>query len=123
MMAVGIEAVVRNKAKAAKKAAAALGVLSSGVKDKALLAMAEALIEHSGEILAANAKDMEAAKEKGTKASYLDRLQLTEARIEGMAEGLWQSASTAPSGPTAWKFAGCGCLWGLSASSMRPVPM
>ena len=69
MMSVGIEAVVRNKAKAAKKAAAALGVLSSGVKDKALLAMAEALIEHSSEILSANAKDMEAAKEKGTKAS------------------------------------------------------
>ena len=93
MMAVGIEAVVRNKARTAKKAAVTLGVLSSGVKDKALLAMAEALIEHSGEILAANAKDMEAAKEKGTKASYLDRLQLTEARIEGMAEGLRQTAA------------------------------
>ena len=93
MLAAGIEAVVKNKARMAKQAAAALGVLSSSVKDKALLSMADALLAHSQEILEANAKDMEAAKAKGTKASYLDRLKLTEARIEQMAEGLRQTAS------------------------------
>ena len=93
MLAADIEAAVRNKAQMAKKAAAALGTLSSEVKDKALLAMAEALIAHSGEILAANARDMEAARAKGTKASYLDRLQLTESRIGQMAEGLRQTAA------------------------------
>ncbi len=93
MLAAGIETVVRNKARMAKQAAAALGVLSSSVKDKALLAMADALLTHSKEILEANARDMEAAKAKGTKASYLDRLQLTEVRIEQMAEGLRQTAA------------------------------
>jgi len=83
---------VESKAKAAKKAAAKLGVVSTAVKNKALLAMADALLAKQEEILAANAKDMENAVAKGMRASMQDRLKLTIARIEGMADGLRQVA-------------------------------
>ena len=84
---------VETKARAAKKAAAKLGVVSTAVKNKALLAMAEALLDKQDSILAANAKDMEAAIAKGMRTSMQDRLKLTTARIEGMADGLRQVAS------------------------------
>lgn len=83
---------VKTKAAAAKKAAAKLAVTSTALKNKALLAMAEALLGKQEEILAANALDMERAAAKGMKSSMLDRLKLTEARIEGMADGLRQVA-------------------------------
>ena len=84
---------VKTKAAAAKKAAAKLAVTSTAVKNKALLAMAEALLGKQEEILAANALDMERAAAKGMKSSMLDRLKLTAARIEGMADGLRQVAN------------------------------
>ena len=84
---------VKTKAAAAKKAAAKLAVTSTAVKNKALLAMAEALLAKQEEILAANALDMERAAAKGMKSSMLDRLKLTVARIEGMADGLRQVAN------------------------------
>lgn len=84
---------VKTKAAAAKKAAAKLAVTGTAVKNKALLAMAEALLAKQEEILAANALDMERAAAKGMKSSMLDRLKLTEARIEGMADGLRQVAN------------------------------
>ena len=83
---------VKTKAAAAKKAAAKLAVTSTAVKNKALLAMAEALLAKQEDILAANALDMERAAAKGMKSSMLDRLKLTAARIEGMADGLRQVA-------------------------------
>ncbi len=84
---------VKTKAVAAKKAAAKLAVTSTAVKNKALLAMAEALLAKQEEILAANALDMERAAAKGMKSSMLDRLKLTAARIEGMADGMRQVAN------------------------------
>ena len=84
---------VKTKAAAAKKAAAKLAVTSTAVKNKALLAMAEALLAKQEEILAANALDMERAAAKGMKSSMLDRLKLTAARIEGMADDLRQVAN------------------------------
>ena len=84
---------VKAKAAAAKKAAAKLAVTSTAVKNKALLAMAEALLAKQEEILSANALDMERAAAKGMKSSMLDRLKLTAARIEGMADGLRQVAN------------------------------
>ena len=84
---------VKTKAAAAKKAAAKLAVTSTAVKNKALLAMAEALLAKQEEILAANAIDMEQAAAKGMKSSMLDRLKLTAVRIEGMADGLRQVAA------------------------------
>lgn len=84
---------VKAKAEAAHKAARALSVVSAAVKNKALLAMAEALLEKTDFIIEANGRDMQAARENGMKESMQDRLRLTPERIEGMAEGLRQVAA------------------------------
>lgn len=84
---------VRAKAEAAHKAACALGVVSAAVKNKALLAMADALLAKTDFIIEANYRDMQAARENGMKESMQDRLRLTPERIEGMAEGLRQVAA------------------------------
>lgn len=84
---------VRAKAEAAHKAACALGVVSAAVKNKALLAMADALLTKTDFIIEANDRDMQAARENGMKESMQDRLRLTPERIEGMAEGLRQVAA------------------------------
>lgn len=72
-------------AAAAKPAAAAL---ETDRKNSVLLRAAELLVKRNSEILVENEKDVETAKEKGMSQALLDRLKLTEARIEGMAEGL-----------------------------------
>ncbi len=77
--------------KEAKKAAPALLLLDTDQKNRALLSMADALILATPEILAANAQDMENAKEH-ISAVMLDRLCLTESRIIAMAEGIRQVA-------------------------------
>lgn len=84
---------VRAKAEAAHKAACALGVVSAAVKNKALLAMADALLAKTDFIIEANDRDMQTARENGMKESMQDRLRLTPERIEGMAEGLRQVAA------------------------------
>ena len=73
---------------AGAKAAAKLAVTGTAVKNAALLAMAAALEEKTEEILAANARDMEAAQAKGMRSSMLVRLKLTAERVAGMADGL-----------------------------------
>lgn len=83
---------VRRKAQAAHDAAVRMGILRSVEKNKALLAMADALLAHSEEILKANDEDMERARANGMKTSMQDRLRLTKERIAGMAEGLRQVA-------------------------------
>ncbi len=72
----------------AKEAARFLATASTTLKNEALLAMARALREAKGEILAANAVDMENGREQGLTAALLDRLLLTESRIEDMAAGV-----------------------------------
>lgn len=84
---------VRAKAEAAHKAACALGVVSAAVKNKALLAMADALLAKTDFIIEANDRDMQAARENCMKESMQDRLRLTPERVEGMAEGLRQVAA------------------------------
>jgi glutamate-5-semialdehyde dehydrogenase len=79
---------VLDAARRAKTAAAALAPLTRATKDAALLAMADALVAEQGRILAANALDVEAGRASGTSDSMLDRLSLTPARIEAMADGL-----------------------------------
>ncbi len=72
---------------AAKAAKTAVATLTSEQKNAALNAMADALLDHQEAILAANTQDMEAAR--GTIAQVmLDRLLLTPARIQGMAQGI-----------------------------------
>jgi glutamate-5-semialdehyde dehydrogenase len=75
---------------AAVRAKYELQKLSSEKKDRTLQAVAEALILHNSEILAANAKDVAAAQEKGMHSGLIDRLKLTEDRINAMAQGLMQ---------------------------------
>ena len=77
-------------AKSASREAAKLGTKA---KNRGLLAVANELVEERKLILQENAKDIEAAKVKGVKQSLIDRLALTEQRIEDMAEGLRQIAA------------------------------
>ncbi|GIQ67609.1 glutamate-5-semialdehyde dehydrogenase [Xylanibacillus composti] len=78
------------KAKMAKEASFALGVLSTEQKNQALLQMADHLITRQAEIIEANAEDLERGRQTGLSVSLLDRLALNESRIEAMAEGLRQ---------------------------------
>ena len=72
---------------AAKAAKVSVSCLSTGQKNAALEAMADALLRNEGKILQANAIDLE--KAKGTVSDVmLDRLLLTSARIAGMAKGI-----------------------------------
>ena len=73
---------------AARDAARALREASDAVKTKALKAAAGAIRTRKTEILAANAKDVDAAKAGGMAAAMLDRLTLNDARIEAMAKGV-----------------------------------
>jgi glutamate-5-semialdehyde dehydrogenase len=75
-------------AERAREAARVLRTLSTEAKDAALAAMADALIERTDEVLAANAADVEAAAADGTAESVLDRLRLDPARLAGVADAL-----------------------------------
>ena len=79
-----------NKGKKAKKVSFILSNLSTLEKNKGLNAMANSLVNNKEEILKANKIDLQASMEKGTSKSMLDRLALTEERIEGMSNGLRQ---------------------------------
>lgn len=70
-----------------------VGTLGTEVKNRTLLAAADALIAHEEELLAANASDMERAKAHNMPEGLQDRLRLTHERIAGMADGLRQIAS------------------------------
>ena len=78
--------------KRAKAAAPELAVASTAQKNRALECMAESLLAHTPDILAANAQDVEAARGHISEV-MLDRLALTQARVEAMAEGLRQVAA------------------------------
>ncbi len=77
------------QAKAAKPLVAALGTEE---KNRGLLAMADSLEAHAGEILKANAEDLTEAQGKISDV-MLDRLRLTEGRIQAMAQGIRQVAA------------------------------
>ena len=66
--------------------------LSTERKDRALYTAAEKLVERQAAILEANAKDIEEGREAGMSEALIDRLTLTEGRIEQIAEGLRQVA-------------------------------
>ncbi len=87
-----LRALIEEKARAAKAAARSLAVLSTKVKNEALLQMARGLEEKSSLILDANRGDTEQARTGGSSRAFLDRLTLTESRIEEMAAGLRQVA-------------------------------
>lgn len=74
-----------SKAKAAKYE---IAQLSTEVKNKAILAAADALEKNSAQIISANAIDMANGEKKGLNQGLLDRLKLDESRIKGIADGL-----------------------------------
>lgn len=76
----------------AKQAETVLRTLATEDKNKALLTAAEALVAHRKELLTENARDICAARAHGMAEGMVDRLMLTEERIEQMAEGLRQVA-------------------------------
>lgn len=71
----------------AKQASRTLATLGSDVKNRALRAIADALVERTPEILEANARDLENGREAGLSAALLDRLALDAERIAAIAEG------------------------------------
>lgn len=83
-----IQSLMHDIGRRAKEAAAELSVASTETKNMALKEMAASLRRRSNEILSDNAKDMTAGEEKGLTSAMLDRLQLTDDRIEGVAAGL-----------------------------------
>ena len=76
----------------ARAAAREAGRADSGMKDAALLAMAAAIENAAQTLKAENDKDMAAGRQQGLDAALLDRLELTDARIALMAEGLREIA-------------------------------
>ena len=68
---------------AARVASRTLATVDDRTKDAALEAMAAALEDRIGEVLEANARDMEAGAEAGLTAALLDRLKLTDERVRG----------------------------------------
>jgi glutamate-5-semialdehyde dehydrogenase len=83
-----IEALMLALGRRARAAAALMATASAEEKRAALVGAAEALDARRGALLAANARDMEAAAQKGISRAFLDRLQLTDKRIDAMIEGL-----------------------------------
>ena len=86
-------AAVLDKARAAKAVAPIIAQLSTPAKNALLRAAADHLVAHTADILAANAKDIEAGKLAGLTPAFVDRLALDAGRIEGIAGGLRQVAS------------------------------
>lgn len=79
--------------KKAKEASRKLLLLDAGTKNDALLAIAEELIVRKEEIKEANRTDLENGKKAGLSFALLDRLELTDSRIEGMAQSLREMAA------------------------------
>jgi glutamate-5-semialdehyde dehydrogenase len=85
---VGSRPSVAELCRAAREASRLLAALPTGVKDAALLAIADALEARTPEILEANALDMASGREGGLDAALLDRLALDEGRVRSMAAGV-----------------------------------
>lgn len=88
-----VTAHVETKARAAKEAASALALAPTRTKNDALAQMARGLEEKAATVLEANRTDLERARSAGLTRAFLDRLALTEGRIEEMANGLRQVAA------------------------------
>jgi glutamate-5-semialdehyde dehydrogenase len=74
-------------------AARVISRADTGLKNRALLAIADLLMAEAAQLKQANKLDLEAGRNKGLEAALLDRLELTDARIAAMAEGLRQIAA------------------------------
>ena len=84
---------IRQQALQCRAAAQALAQLDSAAKDALLRTMADALDQDAGAILAANARDLEAARANGTTGAMLDRLALDGTRLSSIANALREVAA------------------------------
>ncbi|HRN85299.1 MAG TPA: glutamate-5-semialdehyde dehydrogenase [Hyphomicrobium sp.] len=89
------EALMRGVGTAARGAAHALALAPREAKDRALIEAAKALRRDTAGILEANARDVEAARAAGRPESFVDRLALTDARVDAIAKGLEEIAALA----------------------------
>ena len=85
-----LQAYMTDLGRRARAASAMIAKATTGQKNAALVAIAERIDSARETLLAANAQDMAAGREKGLDAALLDRLELTPARINAMLEGLRQ---------------------------------
>ncbi|TDW25352.1 glutamate-5-semialdehyde dehydrogenase [Rhizobium azibense] len=83
-----IDALMNDIGRKAKAAARPLGFASTEAKNKALIAMADAILASKEHILAENAKDLKDVAGTDMLASFIDRLTLNDQRITEMAEGI-----------------------------------
>jgi glutamate-5-semialdehyde dehydrogenase len=90
--AAALRADVHDAARRARLAARVLGSLTTEVKDRALHAAADAVLDNVDRIVSANAADLEIARSAGTPEAMLDRLALNPQRVDGIAAGLRQVA-------------------------------
>jgi len=84
---------VLQQAADARGASIDLAAATRAEKDRALLLMADRLVERAEDVVAANAVDVNNARNSGQSEAMIDRLTLTPSRVEGMAEGLRQLAA------------------------------
>jgi glutamate-5-semialdehyde dehydrogenase len=84
---------IAEQGRRAKSASRALATASTELKNAALGAAADLLVERTDDLLAANAADVEREQAAGASATVVDRLRLSPVRVEGMAGGLRQVAS------------------------------
>jgi len=87
------EAYVRKLVTGAREAARAVGHASTALKNAVLEAAAANILAAGDELKEANRKDLDAAREAGLSAAMIDRLELTDKRIEGMAAALRKVAA------------------------------
>jgi glutamate-5-semialdehyde dehydrogenase len=85
--------ILTNQGQKAGKAARALAITPTTVKNKALLAMADALEHNTEEILHANQLDLQQGEKNGLTKALLERLSLTPVRIKDMADGIREIAA------------------------------
>ena len=88
-----VAAYMQELGRRARAASRHMARANTGQKNAALNAIADALLSSRAELLVANNKDMDAGRANGLDAALLDRLELNDERIEGMAEGLRQIAA------------------------------
>lgn len=88
-----VKAYMAEVGRKAREASRAIAAATTGDKNRALLATAEALQVSKAELMAANAEDLQAGRENGLDDALLDRLEITPAGFDGMIEGLRQVAA------------------------------
>jgi glutamate-5-semialdehyde dehydrogenase len=86
---------MKSVGKQARAASRLMAQADTAAKNRALLAIADAILASSAALISANTKDVAAAKANGLDAASIDRLTLTEKTVRSMAEGLQQIAQLA----------------------------